>query len=129
MKLTLFTNRTGLIHGDDPKRIGCDEEGVLKIGRTEIAVSPKNGNAIVPLLFNGCSGDYPATYTTNRSTYDLGKIAVRGGRIEPPSHTALELMDLRCRAETAEAERDELRKEVEDLKKIFDTNSLNFLLG
>jgi hypothetical protein len=29
MKLTLFKNMKGLIHGNDPKRIRCDVRGVL----------------------------------------------------------------------------------------------------
>ena len=128
MKLTLFTNNTGLIHGDDPKRIGCDKEGVLKIGRAEIAVSSDNGDTIMPILFNGCTGDYPATYTAFGVTYDLGKVAVRGGRIAPPSPTALEIMDLRCQLEEAKAERDDLREQINVLNGIFDTNSLNFLI-
>ena len=34
MKITTFNNMKGLIHGADPKRIGCDLGGILKIGTT-----------------------------------------------------------------------------------------------
>ena len=62
MKLTLFKNMKGLIHGSDPKRIGCDRAGVLKIGKVEINLTPEE-DSIMPMLFNGCTGDYDATFT------------------------------------------------------------------
>lgn len=121
MRVQLFKNMKGLIYGGDPKRIGCDRGGVLKIGTTEINLSP-NEDAILPLLFNGCSGDYRATFTdTIGQVYELEKVAVRAGRITPPSATAVELMELRCRADAAE-------EKIHELEGIFDTNSLNFLI-
>lgn len=129
MKITLFINMTGLIHGSDPKRIGADKEGVLKIGKTEIDISLES-DSIMPLLFNGCTGDYPATFTDKSGkVYDLGKVAIRGGRIAPPPPTAVEIMELRCRAEAAEAKNEALEKRLGELATIFDTNSLNFLIG
>lgn len=128
MKITTFKNKKGLIHGRDPKRIACKMSGVLKIGTTTIDVVA-NEDCIFPILFYGSTGDYDATFTTTDGTvYSLGKVMVRGGRVAPPSQTAVELMELRCRADMAETERDELRAEIEKLKNIFDTNSLNFLI-
>lgn len=128
MRIQLFKNTKGLIYGGDPKRIGCDREGVLKIGTTEINISP-NEDAILPLLFNGCSGDYKATFTDkDGKVYELEKVAVRGGRIAPPSPTAVEIMELRCRADAAEDECEALREKIRELENIFDTNSLNFLI-
>lgn len=129
MKITTFNNRKGLIHGNDPKRIGCDKDGVLKIGETEIIISSKS-DSILPLLFHGGTGDYDATFTDIcGSVYNLEKVAVRGGRIAPPPQIAMELMELRYRADVAEQECEKLRMEIQELKNIFDTNSLNFLIG
>lgn len=126
MKIQLFENMKGMIHGSDPKRIGCDREGVLKIGSAEIEVS---SDSIMPLLFYGATGDYEATFTDSLGKeYQLEKVAVRGGRILPPSPTALDILELRCRAETAEKERDAMRDRIRELENIFDTNSLNFLI-
>ena len=121
MKITTFKNMKGLIHGSDPKRIGCDREGVLKIGSTEINISPKE-ESILPLLFNGASGDYKATFTDKLGqVYKLKKVSVRAGRIAPPPPTTVEIMELRYRADAAE-------EKIRELEGIFDTNSLNFLI-
>lgn len=128
MKIQTFNNMRGIIHGSDHKRIGCDKSGVLKIGNTEINISHEE-DAILPNLFHGVSGDYDATFTdADGAVYTLEKVAVRGGRIEPPPAVAVELMELRVRADNAEAERDFLRAEIHRLDHIFDTNSLNFLI-
>jgi hypothetical protein len=83
----------------------------------------------LPLLFHGGTGDYDATFTdVCGRVYNLGKVAVRGGRIAPPSPTSVEIMELRCRADIAEDECEALRKEIRELRNIFDTNSLNFLI-
>jgi hypothetical protein len=121
MKIQTFRDKKGLIYGSDPKRIGCDKAGVLKIGKAEIAITPGE-DSIMPMLFNGCSGDYDATFTTSDGeVYKLEKVAVRGGWIQPPPPTTVELMELRCRADAAE-------ERLEELSSIFDTNSLNFLI-
>ena len=125
MKITLFKNGKGLIHGDDPKRISCDKDGVLNVGTTEVTVS---GTSIMPQLFHGVTGDYKATFTSGDEVYELEKVAVRGGWIAPPPPTSVELMELRCRAEEAEAELEVLRGKIRELAEIFDTNSLNFLI-
>lgn len=121
MKITTFKNMKGLIHGGDPKRIGCDKAGTLKIGTTEINIRPGE-DAIMPLLFNGCTGDYDATFTTAAGfVYNLEKVEVRDGRIKSPPQTTLEIMELRLRADAAE-------EKLEELSNIFDTDSLNFII-
>ena len=128
MKIQTFKNMKGIIHGSDLKRIGCEMSGTLKIGNTEIKISAEE-DAVLPSLFHGATGDYNATFTDgNGEVYTLEKVAVRGGRIVPPSPTAVEIMELHCRADIAEAERDALREKVRELENIFDTNSLNFLI-
>ena len=128
MTITTFKDKKGLIHGSDPKRIGCAKDGILKVGSTEISITSEK-DSIMPLLFHGGTGDYEATFTdSNGTVYNIEKVAVRGGRITPPSQTAVEIMELRCRADSAEDECEALREEIEELRNIFDTNSLNFLI-
>lgn len=128
MKITTFNNHTGLIHGRDPKRIASDHSGILKIGAAEVTVSSE-GESIMPLLFNGGTGDYCATFTSaDGKVYDLGVVEVRSGRIAPPPPTAVEIMELRCHAEALDKEIAWLKGEVQRLAGIFDTNSLNFLI-
>lgn len=128
MTVTTFKNMKGLIHGKDPKRIRCAVDGVLKIGTTEISVS-SSGESILPLLYHGATGDYEATFTDkNGRVYRLANVAVRGGRIAPPSPTDVEIMELRCRADELQDLCDALKEENERLSKIFDTDALNFLI-
>lgn len=129
MKIQTFKNKTGLIYGTDAKRIGCDKDGILKIGSAEIKISAE-AEAIMPVLFNGCTGVYGATFTDKYGdVFDLGKVTVRGGRIEPPPQSAVEYMELSCRAAELEARCDYLEAEVRRLSNIFDTSSLNFLIN
>lgn len=129
MKIQTFNNMKGLIYGKDPKRIRCDRGGVLKIGNTEIKVLGKE-NAILPVLFHGATGDYDATFTDEfGKEYKLDKVKVRQGRIVSPSATAVEIMELRVRVDALEREIAILSGKTEDLGNIFDTNSLNFLIG
>lgn len=121
MKITTFRNMKGVIHGADSKRISSDIAGTLKIGTTVIPISPGE-DAIMPLLFNGCTGDYDGTFTTKAGVvYTLEKIEVRDGRIRPPSPVTVELMELRLRTDKAE-------EKIEELSNIFDTNALNFII-
>lgn len=128
MRIQLFNNGKGLIHGEDSKRIGCDIEGTLWIGTAEVKI-PTKEEAIMPLLFNGSSGTYNATYITIAGCiYVLERVTIKGGRIVPPSQTSIELMELRCRADALEEKCEFLENEVRELRNIFDTNSLNFLI-
>jgi hypothetical protein len=128
MKIQTFRNMKGLIYGTNPKRIGCDIEGVLKIGSTEISISP-GAESIMPMLFHGVTGNYNATFTAKDGrVFELERVAVRGGWIAPPSPTSVEIMDLRCREDALEKENEALRAKVKELENIFDTNSLNFLI-
>jgi hypothetical protein len=128
MKIQTFRNMKGMIHGSDLKRIGCEKSGILQIGNTEIKITCGE-DAIMPLLFHGATGNYDATFTDYEGgIYILNKVAVRGGRIAPPTPTEVEIMELHCRADIAEAERDALQARVYELEHIFDTNSLNFLI-
>lgn len=128
MNIQLFINKQGIVYGNDNKRICCDREGVLLIGSTKIHVNA-NADNVMPLLFYGASGDYEAKFVTNDATYDLGKVTLRSGRIVPPSLEEVKIMDLTCRADQAERERDEMREKIEELSNIFDTNSLNFIIS
>jgi len=127
MKIQLFKNGKGLICGTDSKRIGCDTEGTLNIGSVEINVSHES-ETIMPLLFNGCSGTYNAVFkSVSGVAYQLERVEIKGGRIVPPSQSAVEHMELRCRIDMLEEALVLAEREINELKNIFDTNSLNFL--
>lgn len=129
MRIQLFKNQKGLISGSDPKRIGCYKGGVLRIGTSEVTITPGN-EMVMPVLFNGSNGIYKATFTSEIGVvYDLDRVTIKGGRIVPPSQTASEIAELRHRADMLEAECEALREEIKLLKNIFDTNSLNFLIN
>ena len=128
MKLRTFRNMKGLIYGDDPMRIQCDTEGVLKIGTTEVEVTT-DGGSILPLLHYGGTGRFAATFTDrDGNAYELDPVTVREGRIEAPPKIQVELEELRYRADRAEEECEALRAKVYELEHIFDTDSLNFLI-
>ena len=121
MRVQLFNNKTGLIHGNDPKRIGCDASGILKIGATEVCIVAGE-DAVMPTLLHGGTGRLEATFTDILgSIYRLDTVTVRGGRIEAPPPVKVELMELRIRADEAE-------ERLRVLEGIFDTNALNFLI-
>lgn len=129
MKIQTFNNKTGLIYGADVKKISCDKEGTLKIGTAEMKISA-DAETTMPVLFNGVTAAYKATFTDKHGdVYDLGIVIVRGGRIDPPPQTAVEYMELRVRAEALEARCNALEEEVFRLRNIFDTDSLNFLIN
>ena len=128
MKIQLFKNDKGIIHGLDPKRITCDIGGVLKIGSAKITVEPSVEN-IFPLLFNGATGKYRASFTSEIGTeYELAVVTVKGGRVLPPTETALEMAELRSTLEYLEDRCAKMEEDIENLKNIFDTNSLNFII-
>lgn len=128
MKIQTFRNKKGLIYGADSKRIGCDKSGTLKIGSTEISISADK-ESILPVLFNGVSGVYKATFTDSvGEIYELANVTIRGGRIVPPPENAVEFMELRCRLEALESLSEQIQIQIRELSNIFDTNSLNFLI-
>jgi hypothetical protein len=128
MKLQLFKNGKGLIYGTDNKRISCDYAGTLSIGTAQICID-LDKEAFVPVLFNGVTGEYNATFTSALgNVYELERVSLRGGRIVPPSQLSIELMELRCRVDALETECEALREQYRELANIFDTNSLNFLI-
>ena len=128
MKIQTYKNLKGIIHGKTSKRITCDSSGTLQIGATEIKIV-SGEEAILPLLFHGATGDYDATFTdVDGNVYKLNKVALRGGRILPPTAIEVELMELHCRADIAEADREALEKRVYILEHLFDTDALNFLI-
>jgi hypothetical protein len=128
VKIQLFKNDKGIIYGSDPKRISCDIGGVLRIGSAKIEVKPDTEN-IFPLLFNGGTGKYKATFTSEIGTvYEIAEVTVKGGRVLPPSQTAIEFMELRCRVEYLEDRCAKMEEDIIRLNGIFDTNSLNFII-
>lgn len=129
MKIQTFKNNKGLIYGTDLKRIGCDKSGTLKIGSNEISIS-SDKESILPVLFNGVSGVYKATFTDSYgAVYELANVTIRGGRIVPPPENAVEFMELRCRVETLEELCEKIQDQIRELSNIFDTDSLNFLIN
>lgn len=129
MKITTFNNMKGLIHGNDPMRIGCDRGGVLKIGTTEVKISAE-AESIMPVVCNGCTGSFGAIFTDESGkVYTLEKVTLMAGRITPPSQSAVEFMELRCQIDMLKEMLDRFEQRMIELGKIFDTNSLNFLIN
>ena len=128
MRIQTFNNGKGLIHGTDNKRIGCDVAGTFHIGENDIAITPEE-ESILPILFNGCTGEYRATFISQSGiVYYLGKVTIKGGRIVPPKQSEVDMMELRHRIDELEAQCEALRASIRDLSNVFDTNSLNFLI-
>lgn len=128
MKLQTFNNMTGIIHGSDPRRIGCDKEGLLKIGAAEISISPEK-ETVMPVLFEGWSGKSSATFKDkDGNVFDLGQVTFKAGRVVSPRPELVEIAELRGRCDTLEKENVSLWDAIQELRNIFDTNSLNFLI-
>lgn len=127
MKIQILNNR-GVIYGKNALRISCDVGGVLKINTSEIKISPGD-ESVMPILCNGCTGEFKATFTDENGTvYELENVTIQGGRIVPPPQIVADFMELRCREEALEKECAELKAQFEELSHRFDTNSLNFLI-
>lgn len=129
MKLHLFSNKKCVIFGHDPNRIECDKGGILKIGATKIQVAPTEPISLPSIV----DGTYKPCFTdSDGTTYEGYVTVVRNGRITSPSKETLELFDLRCRYEELQTKMtekfDTIDKEIQELKGIFDTNSLNFII-
>lgn len=140
MKLYTFSNKKCVIYGHDPTRLECEREGTLRIGATRIKVAPGEPISLPPLP----NGTYRPSFTGSDGTmYEGHETVVRGGRITSPPKEIIELFELRCKYETLEKETakvigelkksvsdkfGEIDKEIEDLKSVFDTNSLNFII-
>lgn len=128
MKIQTFKNMRAMIYGEDQRRLGADVDGAFKIGTTEVKIKAGE-ESVLPVFFHGATGRYMATFTDAKgNVYDLGKILVKSGKIAPPSEIEVEMMELRCRADTSEDECEALREKIRELENIFDTNSLNFLI-
>lgn len=128
MRIQTFKNHKGLIYGTDSKRIGCDKDGILRIGTAEVNISAV-GESVMPVILNGCTGTYTATFTDkNGEVFELERVTLKEGRIVPPPQQAVDFMELRCRAELLEEQCKALSEEITELRNIFDTNSLNFLI-
>lgn len=129
MRLYTFSNKKCVIFGHDPYHLECEREGWIKIGPTKIKVTPGEPITLPPIE----DGTYKPSFTDSKgSVYEGYVLVVRNGRITPPSKEVFELLDLRCRYEelqTRMAEKFEaIDKEIQELKSIFDTNSLNFII-
>ena len=121
MQITIFKNGKGILHGADPRRIKGAHAGVLRIGTAQIEV-PAEGEAVMPMLFYGCTGAYDAVFVTSTGkVYDLGKVTLKGGWTESPSAEAVEIAELRYRTDEAE-------ERLAVLEALFDTNALNFII-
>lgn len=126
MLIQTFKNRKGLIYGEDASHIGCDKDGVLRIGSLAVNISAGQ-ESVFPSLPNG---DYKAIFTTTDGTvYALERVSIRAGRVLQPPESTLELMALRIRLDDLESLCEALVAKVRDLDNIFDTNSLNFLIN
>lgn len=129
MKLYTFSNKKCVIFGHDPTRLECDKEGWLKIGATKIKVTPGESTNLPPIV----DGTYkPSLLASDGTVYEGYVTVVRNGRITSPPKETLELFDLRCRYEELQTKLAEkfaiIDKEIADLKSVFDTNSLNFII-
>lgn len=128
MIIQLFNNKNFLIYGDDNKRLTCDRSGTLRIGNTDIPVTA-NEECVLPALFFGASADFKATFTTlDGVEYDGGKISIRSGRVLAAPSEKIEMMTLHVRCDEAEKRLKKAEEDLERLKNIFDTNSLNFII-
>jgi hypothetical protein len=128
MIIQLFNNKNFLVHGEDNKRLTCERSGTLRIGNTEIPVKANEENILPPLFF-GASADFKASFVTaDGDIYEGGKVSVRSGRLLSAPPEKVEMMELHIRCDEAEKRQKENRKDIDMLKKLFDTNSLNFIM-
>ena len=126
MKLHLFKDGSGTIHGADQHHISINIAGTLTVGNTAITVTVGDFVCLPPLK-DGTQ--HVAKFTTADGTvYSLGRYNVRNGLlVSSTAYTAQEIK-LKHRADKLETELQELRSRFDKLEKAFDTNSLNFLI-
>lgn len=125
MRIHLFNDKTGVIHGIDSRNLIADKCGTLLIGGKKIPVFDSRLTALPAILdstymakFEGCDG----------VIYHIGSVAIHnGGLVSNKSYTERELA-LRHALDEAEVRIAELTERVDALEKIFDTDSLNFLI-
>ena len=128
MKIQLFLDKTGLIHGTDTGKITASVDGTLTIGREKIEIKAHEDSTL-PKLLGGSIGVCEAHFdAATGEKYTLNSVSVRGGYIVPPNALVAEIMELKRRADEAEKACREMRKKIHELEHIFDTNSLNFLI-
>ena len=128
MRIQTFTNKKGLIWGDDPLHVECDKSGVLKIGTNKIDVVADVSTPL-PILCGGYSCPALATFTTeDGAIYNLRNVHIKAGRLTPPPEDVVTSMELMLQIEDLFRISTRLNERIEELSKIFDTNSLNFLI-
>lgn len=128
MIIQLFNNKNFLVHGADNKRLTCERSGTLRIGDAEIPVKANEENVLPPLFF-GASADFKASFVTaDGDIYDGGKVSIRSGRLLSAPPEKVEMMELHIRCDEAEKRLKIAEKDLDKLKKLFDTNSLNFII-
>ena len=127
MLIRTFHNNEAVICGKDSMRIRSKNEGILSLCGLDLSVS--SIPTVLPVIANGNTGTYSATFTSNGITFNLKKVVVRNGRISPLSELEADVVELQIRADEKDNEILTLKKEIEKLQNIFDTNSLNFLIN
>lgn len=125
MRIHLFNDKTAVVHGIDARNIIADKCGTLLIGGKKIPVFasrlttlPSIPDSTYIVKFEGDDG----------AVYNIGSVAIHnGGIVSNKSYTERELA-LRHSLDEAEDRIAELTERVDTLEKIFDTDSLNFLI-
>lgn len=123
MRIHIFKNGTGVIHGGDPRRLFCDCKVTLNIGGAFTEVTPTGVPA--PALTDGI---HTAVASTADKEYILGSYTVRGGVIIPSGKYSTNEIKLMHRCDELENKLDEITERVYKLEHEFDTDSLNFII-
>lgn len=125
MRIHLFNDGTAVITGMNTHSVTCDKCGVFKIGSMKMPIFDSKECAL-PMLSDGC---YTASVTIETGKeYRVGYVSIHNGGIVPSRVSEKELM-LHHELDRANDKIEELTAKVDALEKIFDTDSLNFLLS
>ena len=125
MRIHLFNNGTAVISGLNPKTLVADKPGTLRIGCSSFAVLDLK-ETVIPRMTDGC---YTASFISeDGKEYRVGYISVHNGGIVAARTSENELL-LHHELDRANEKIEELTAKVAELEKIFDTDSLNFLLS